>query len=78
MANSDIVIVILAAGKGTRLKSAMAKVLHRAGGKALIEHVVETALKLTSADRIAVVVGHQAEEVRKAVKHPGIRFVEQK
>jgi bifunctional UDP-N-acetylglucosamine pyrophosphorylase/glucosamine-1-phosphate N-acetyltransferase len=70
--------VILAAGQGTRMKSRKAKVLHHAGGKTLIEHVVETALKLTSADRIAVVVGHQAEDVRKAVKHPGIRFVEQK
>jgi bifunctional UDP-N-acetylglucosamine pyrophosphorylase/glucosamine-1-phosphate N-acetyltransferase len=75
---SPVTIVILAAGLGTRMKSRKAKVLHRAGGKALIEHVVETALKLTSADRIAVVVGHQAEEVRKAVKHAGIRFVEQK
>jgi bifunctional UDP-N-acetylglucosamine pyrophosphorylase/glucosamine-1-phosphate N-acetyltransferase len=75
---SPVTIVILAAGLGTRMKSRKAKVLHRAGGKALIDHVVETALKLTSADRIAVVVGHQAEEVRKAVQHPGIRFVEQK
>src|SRR5580704_15862549 len=75
---SPVTIVILAAGLGTRMKSRQAKVLHRAGGKTLIEHVVETALKLTPADRIAVVVGHQAEEVRKAVKHPGIRFVEQK
>jgi len=75
---SPVTIVILAAGLGTRMKSRKAKVLHRAGGKTLIEHVVETALKLTSADRIAVVVGHQAEEVRKAVKHAGIRFVEQK
>jgi bifunctional UDP-N-acetylglucosamine pyrophosphorylase/glucosamine-1-phosphate N-acetyltransferase len=75
---SPVTIVILAAGLGTRMKSRKAKVLHRAGGKTLIEHVVETALKLTSADHIAVVVGHQAEEVRKAVKHAGIRFVEQK
>jgi len=75
---SPVTIVILAAGLGTRMKSRKAKVLHRAGGKTLIEHVVETALKLTSADRIAVVVGHHAEEVRKAVQHPGIRFVEQK
>ena len=75
---SPVTIVILAAGLGTRMKSRKAKVLHRAGGKTLIEHVVDTALQLTSADRIAVVVGHQAEEVRKAVKQPGIRFVEQK
>src|SRR5580700_8408751 len=75
---SPVTGLILAAGLGTRMKSRKAKVLHHAGGKTLIEHVVETALKLTSADRIAVVVGHQAEEVRKAIQHPGIRFVEQK
>ena len=62
-----LTIVILAAGLGTRMKSRKAKVLHRAGGKALIEHVVETALKLAPPERIFVVVGHQAEEVRKAV-----------
>jgi bifunctional UDP-N-acetylglucosamine pyrophosphorylase/glucosamine-1-phosphate N-acetyltransferase len=76
--SSPLTIVILAAGLGTRMKSRKAKVLHRAGGKTLIEHVLDTALKLTSADRIAVVVGHQAEEVRKAAALPGIRFVEQK
>jgi bifunctional UDP-N-acetylglucosamine pyrophosphorylase / glucosamine-1-phosphate N-acetyltransferase len=75
---SPVTIVILAAGLGTRMKSRKAKVLHCAGGKTLIEHVVDTALQLTSADRIAVVVGHQADEVRKAVTHPGIRFVQQK
>jgi bifunctional UDP-N-acetylglucosamine pyrophosphorylase/glucosamine-1-phosphate N-acetyltransferase len=73
--------VILAAGLGTRMKSRKAKVLHRAGGKALIEHVVETALKLAPAERIFVVVGHQAEEVRKAVAGApggsGIGFIEQ-
>lgn len=71
-------IVILAAGLGTRMKSRKAKVLHRAGGCALIEHVVDTALDLAPAERIFIVVGHQAEEVRKAIGHPGIRFVEQK
>ena len=59
------------------MKSRKAKVLHRAGGKALIEHVVETALELAPADRIFVVVGNQAEEVRKAVTTPGIQFIEQ-
>jgi bifunctional UDP-N-acetylglucosamine pyrophosphorylase/glucosamine-1-phosphate N-acetyltransferase len=75
---SPLTIVILAAGLGTRMKSRKAKVLHRAGGQTLIEHVEDTALQLTSADRIAVVVGHQAEEVRKSAARPGIRFVEQK
>ncbi len=71
-------IVILAAGLGTRMKSRKAKVLHRAGGRALIEHVVDAALDLTTPERVFIVVGHQADEVRAAVTHPGIRFVEQK
>ena len=76
---APVTIVILAAGLGTRMKSKQAKVLHRAGGKALVEHVVATALKLTTADRIFVVVGHQAEQVRQAVSAstPGVRFIEQ-
>jgi bifunctional UDP-N-acetylglucosamine pyrophosphorylase/glucosamine-1-phosphate N-acetyltransferase len=60
------------------MKSRQAKVLHRAGGRTLIEHVVDTALDLTPAERIFIVVGHQADEVRKAVTHPEIRFLEQK
>src|SRR6478752_7452718 len=73
-----LTVVILAAGLGTRMKSRKAKVLHRAGGKALVEHVVDTALQFTPAERIFVVVGHQADEVRKAVTTPGVRFIEQK
>lgn len=74
---TPLTIVILAAGLGTRMKSRKAKVLHRAGGKSLVEHVVGTALQLTSAERIFVVVGHQAGEVKKAITTPGIRFIEQ-
>ncbi|HEV3202275.1 MAG TPA: bifunctional UDP-N-acetylglucosamine diphosphorylase/glucosamine-1-phosphate N-acetyltransferase GlmU [Bryobacteraceae bacterium] len=73
-----VTVVILAAGLGTRMKSRKAKVLHRAGGKTLVEHVVETALELAPAERIFVVVGHQASEVRKSVATPGIGFIEQK
>lgn len=76
--SDPLTIVILAAGLGTRMKSRQAKVLHRAGGCTLIERVVETALEIAPAERIFVVVGHQADEVRKAVTHPNIRFVEQK
>src|SRR5271157_3286778 len=74
-----VTVVILAAGLGTRMKSRQAKVLHRAGGRALIEHVVETALKLAPPERIFVVVGYQAEAVRKAVAPfgSGIGFIEQ-
>src|SRR5580693_2674121 len=74
---TPVTVVILAAGLGTRMKSRKAKVLHRAGGKSLVEHVVDTALALTPAERIFVVVGHQAGEVRRTVTTPGIGFIEQ-
>lgn len=71
-------IVILAAGLGTRMKSRQAKVLHRAGGKALVGHVIDTALELTAPERIFVVVGHQAGEVKNAIRAPGIGFIVQR
>jgi len=75
---TPVTVVILAAGLGTRMKSRKVKVLHRAGGKTLLGHVVDTALEIAPAERIFVVVGHQAEEVRASVAVPGIRFIEQK
>jgi bifunctional UDP-N-acetylglucosamine pyrophosphorylase/glucosamine-1-phosphate N-acetyltransferase len=74
MANSDIAIVILAAGKGTRLKSALAKVLHRAGGRPLVEHVARACQPLKPREIVAV-VGHQAEDVTAAVEPLGIKSV---
>lgn len=74
MANNDFVIVILAAGKGTRLKSSLAKVLHRAGGRTLIEHVVRACAPL-KARKTVVVVGHQAEQVTAAVESLGAETV---
>ncbi len=74
---SPLNVVILAAGLGTRMKSKRAKVLHRAGGLTLIEHVVNTALGITSPDRVTVVVGHQAGEVKALLGPTGVRFQEQ-
>ncbi|HEV3253796.1 MAG TPA: bifunctional UDP-N-acetylglucosamine diphosphorylase/glucosamine-1-phosphate N-acetyltransferase GlmU [Candidatus Acidoferrales bacterium] len=74
MAHHDTVIVILAAGKGTRLKSDLAKVLHRAGGRTLIEHVVRACGPLDAAE-VLVVVGHQAADVRAAVAPLGAKTV---
>jgi bifunctional UDP-N-acetylglucosamine pyrophosphorylase/glucosamine-1-phosphate N-acetyltransferase len=62
MSAKDLAIVILAAGKGTRLKSSLAKVLHRAGGRTLIEQVLRASAPL-GATKTVVVVGHQAEQV---------------
>jgi len=67
-------VLILAAGKSTRMKSKYAKVLHGAGGAALIEHVVRTARSISM--DISIVVGHSAEKVRALV--PEAKFVDQK
>ncbi len=66
MANNDVAILILAAGKGTRLKSSLAKVLHRAGGRARVEHVVGSCEPLGAKKTIAV-IGYQAEKVAEVV-----------
>src|SRR6266699_446725 len=67
MSNNDLAIVILAAGKGTRLKSSLAKVLHRAGGRTLVEQLVRACEPL-KARQTVVVVGHQAERVAAVVE----------
>ena len=59
-------IVIMAAGKGTRMKSARPKVLHRLAGKSLLQHVLHTAAALV-ADRTVVITGHGAEAVEAEV-----------
>src|SRR3954469_20023520 len=64
--NTDLDILILAAGLGTRMKSNRAKVLHQLDGRPLVNHVVEAALALHPKS-ICVIVGHQAEDVRTAV-----------
>jgi bifunctional UDP-N-acetylglucosamine pyrophosphorylase/glucosamine-1-phosphate N-acetyltransferase len=74
MANSDLVIVILAAGKGTRLKSALAKVLHRAGGRPLVEQVVRSCQHVKPREIVAV-VGHQADDVTAAVAPLGVKTI---
>lgn len=76
MAASDLIVVILAAGKGTRLKSELAKVLHRAGGRTLVEHVVRACQPLGV--NILVVIGHQGEDVRLAVTPLGATTVLQR
>jgi bifunctional UDP-N-acetylglucosamine pyrophosphorylase/glucosamine-1-phosphate N-acetyltransferase len=72
---SDFAIVIMAAGKGTRLKSRRAKVLHQIGGQPLLAHVIKAAQQIVPAEHIYVIVGHQAESVRAAVQSLGVKFV---
>ena len=74
MRTNDLAVVILAAGKGTRLKSSVAKVLHRAGGRSLVEHVMLACAPL-GAKKMVVVVGHQAEQVAAVVEPMGAKVV---
>ncbi len=70
-------IAIMAAGKGTRLKSRRPKVLHEVGGKPLIENVIRAATAVVDAADVTVIIGHEAERVRAAVEHLGVRFAVQ-
>jgi bifunctional UDP-N-acetylglucosamine pyrophosphorylase/glucosamine-1-phosphate N-acetyltransferase len=74
MPANDLAVVILAAGKGTRLKSSLAKVLHRAGGRALVEQVLRACAPV-GAKKTIVVVGHQAEQVGALVEPSGAAVV---
>jgi bifunctional UDP-N-acetylglucosamine pyrophosphorylase / glucosamine-1-phosphate N-acetyltransferase len=74
MAASDTAIIILAAGKGTRMRSDLAKVLHRAGGRPLIEHVVRACQSIKPAQLLAI-VGHQSAEVSAVVTALGAQPV---
>lgn len=74
---TELHVVILAAGKGTRMKSAVSKVVHPLLGRPLIEHVVRTTVELDAATT-TVVVGHGADDVRAALaEYPHINFVVQ-
>lgn len=67
-------ILVLAAGKGTRMRSDLPKVLHPVGGKALVQHVVDTARKV-GGEQIMIIVGHGAERVEERMAAPDVKFV---
>ena len=71
----EVSVVVLAAGQGSRMKSALPKVLHRLAGRPLAAHVVNTARQFTS--DISMVVGHGAEQVRQYFADQSIKFCEQ-
>ena len=68
--------IILAAGKGTRMKSDILKVAHRVAGKPIVEYVLDTVLSL-GVDQVYMVVGHQAELIQNALSHPLMTYVTQ-
>jgi bifunctional UDP-N-acetylglucosamine pyrophosphorylase/glucosamine-1-phosphate N-acetyltransferase len=65
----------MAAGKGTRLKSKLPKVLHEVGGKPLLEHVIRAATRIVSATDVFAIIGHEADRVRAAMQHTGVNFI---
>ena len=72
-------VVVMAAGKGTRMKSSLPKVLHRLAGRALAQHVIDCAARL-SARQVVVITGHGAEAVEAGLSAPAggeLRFVRQ-
>ncbi|HTZ97966.1 MAG TPA: bifunctional UDP-N-acetylglucosamine diphosphorylase/glucosamine-1-phosphate N-acetyltransferase GlmU [Terriglobales bacterium] len=70
-------IAIMAAGKGTRLKSKHPKVLHEVGGKPLLAHVIAAATDVVPAKDVYAIIGHEAERVREAVAQSGVNFIVQ-
>jgi bifunctional UDP-N-acetylglucosamine pyrophosphorylase / glucosamine-1-phosphate N-acetyltransferase len=64
--NKPLDVVIMAAGKGTRMKSTLPKVLHRLGGKPLLQHVIDTAAQLNARSAV-VITGHESVVVQKAI-----------
>ena len=73
--NPTFAIAIMAAGKGTRLKSRHPKVLHEVGGKPLLAHVIKAATQVVAAKDVYAIIGHEADLVRKAVADSGVNFV---
>jgi len=77
MPNPRFAIAILAAGKGTRLKSKLPKVLHRIAGRPLLEHVVRAATRIVEPADIFCIIGHEADRVRAEIAPLGTQFIEQ-
>ncbi|MDP9051119.1 MAG: bifunctional UDP-N-acetylglucosamine diphosphorylase/glucosamine-1-phosphate N-acetyltransferase GlmU [Acidobacteriota bacterium] len=75
MEATGFAVAIMAAGKGTRLKSKRPKVLHEVGGQALLLHVIAAARTLVPASDIYCIVGHEAESVQSSVAHTGVNFI---
>jgi len=69
-------IIILAAGKGTRMKSPLPKVLHHLAHKPMLQHVIDTTLGLKP-EQIIVVIGHGADQVKSRISTPNIEYVTQ-
>jgi bifunctional UDP-N-acetylglucosamine pyrophosphorylase/glucosamine-1-phosphate N-acetyltransferase len=70
-----VAVAIMAAGKGTRLKSQLPKVLHEVGGKPLLAHVIAAATSVVPPTDVFAIIGHAADQVRSAVASTGVNFI---
>ncbi|MFZ2085374.1 MAG: bifunctional UDP-N-acetylglucosamine diphosphorylase/glucosamine-1-phosphate N-acetyltransferase GlmU [Candidatus Sulfotelmatobacter sp.] len=70
-----VAVAIMAAGKGTRLKSQLPKVLHEVGGKPLLAHVIAAATMVVPTNDVFAIIGHEADRVRAALAQTGVNFV---
>ena len=77
MQEQDLAVIILAAGKGTRMQNSLAKVLIPVAGKPTLEFVLDTVATLNPS-RTLVVVGHQADRVQEIFSNRDLEFVLQK
>ena len=72
--SSDKIALILAAGKGKRMKSDLPKVLHKLDGRYVVDHVIDSARR-AGIERHILVIGYQADKVEEALKDRGVEFV---
>src|SRR5215831_12869302 len=70
-----VAVAIMAAGKGTRLKSKHPKVLHEVGGKPILAHVIAAAKQAVPAEDVYAIIGHEADRVKEAVASSGVQFI---
>ncbi len=70
-------VLILAAGKGTRMKSDLSKVAHLVAGKPIVSYVVDTVSSIENLDSVNVVVGYQSELIRSSLNYANVTFIEQ-
>jgi len=77
MEGKELAVILLAAGKGSRMKSSLVKALHLLASRPLLVHVLEK-IKPLNPDRVIIITGHQSEKVKDAINDPSFEFAEQK